>query len=262
MIDSLDFEARFSAALKSLDKKPAASLVDSELQSTVETSESDDNKNVIAKGAQVRHINLFQHPDAHPVALDLALLKKYGADWLTWETEVLSLRIVSDFPTTTVSDLNMNKIMAMKTLHYVDFFWTQWDAFHACVMPFNNLYPDFEILHPPSVAQMMVAVSVSKRVREDVAWSEEVKVFMEQACRFDGIFCPPAPLDFVDVAPEHDTVDRDDIQRKWPGVRSTGVAPEDNSVTSEQLRRMLRVHNYFRADTERLQTQLAWIKDD
>jgi hypothetical protein len=172
------------------------------------------------------------------------------------------MRIVSDFATTTISDLNMNKVMAMKTLHFVDFFWTQWDVFHACVLPFNNLYPDFEILHPPSVAQMMVAVSVSKRVREDVVWSEEVKGFIEQACRFEGIFCPPAPLDFVDVVPEHGAVDCASVQRKWPGVRSTGVAPEDETIVSEQLRRMLRAHNYFRADADRLQTQLGWLKND
>ena len=36
-------------------------------------------------------INLFQHPDAHPFVLDLALLRKYGPEWMQWEPDTLEL---------------------------------------------------------------------------------------------------------------------------------------------------------------------------
>jgi hypothetical protein len=74
-------------------------------------------------------INLFQHPDAHPFVLDLALLKKYGPEWMQWEQEVLEIRILADFHTKTLSDLNADKLMAVATLHLRDDFWKDWQVF-------------------------------------------------------------------------------------------------------------------------------------
>ena len=55
-------------------------------------------------------INLFQHPDAHPFVLDLALLRTYGPEWMQWEPDTLELRILTDFRTNSLSDLNMDKL--------------------------------------------------------------------------------------------------------------------------------------------------------
>ena len=55
--------------------------------------------------SSVTLINLFRTPDAHPVVLDLALLRKYNIDWLSWERETLELRISQDFRTPTSSNM-------------------------------------------------------------------------------------------------------------------------------------------------------------
>ena len=204
-------------------------------------------------------INLFQHPDTHPYVLDLALLQKYGPEWMEWEPETLELRIPLDFPTREVSDLNMEKINAVKALHYVNTFWLDWDVFLPCTMAFNGLYPDFNVMQVPTVAQCAIAVDLANRVRSDVDWSVEVRAYLDAVHRFDGVLCPIDPLDFVEVDTEGLPIDCEEIQRLWPDVRRTGKAPTEESVTAEQLRRMLIVQGALQETREQLQAQLPLL---
>lgn len=252
-MSEVDLEANFKRVLEKIKKDEAQALdydADSDIPATIGYE---------TKTAKVTSINLFQQPEAHPVVLDLVLLRKYGADWMQWEPETLVWRIPQDFRTTDVSDLNLDKIQAMKTLHYNDNFWTQWEVFNWCLQPFNNMYPNFQIMQAPSTAQIMVAVSTAANVRADVSWSDEVRSFIEVACRYDGIFCPPAPLDFVDVSPDHDLIDCPAVREKWAEVRRAGTAPTKDTIVDEQLRRMLDVHNFLLADRDRLQSQLSVV---
>jgi len=248
-----DLEASFKRALEKIKKNGVLDLdydADSDIPATIGYE---------TKTAKVTHINLFQQPEAHPVVLDLALLKKYGVEWMAWEPETLVWRIPQDFRTTTVSDLNLDKIQAMKTLHYNDNFWLQWEVFNWCLQPLNNMYPNFEIMQVPSTAQIMVAVSTAANVRADVSWSDEVLSFMSNACRYDGIFCPQAPLDFLEVGTYNGLVDCDVVKERWPTVRRTKVMPTKDTIIDEQLRRMLDVYSFLEADRARLQDQLPLV---
>lgn len=257
MPEPVDFEAGFKRALKSLKKDDLDYDADSDIPATIgyETTEGDEGQ----KTAKVTIINLFQQPEAHPVVLDLVLLRKYGAEWMTWEPETLVWRIPQDFRTSGVSDLNLNKIQAMKTLHYNDNFWRQWEVFNWCAQTFNNLYPNFEVMQVPSSAQLMVAVSTAANVRSDVAWSDEVKSFMSNACRHDGIFYPAAPLDFLEVGAFNGLVDGAAVAARWPDVRRSGRMPTKDAIVDEQLRRMLEAHNFLEGDRTRLQDQLSLV---
>jgi len=211
------------------------------------------------KPRKVTLINLFQHPDAHAFVLDMALLRQYGPEWMEWEPETLRLRIPHDFPTTAVSDLNMDKIQAAKALHYVNGFWLDWDIFLPCTMSFNGLYPDFHIMQVPTVAQCAVSVDMANRIRDDVVWSDEVKAYLDAVHRFDGILCPIHPLDFVEVNTEGLPIDCEEINKLWPEVRRTGKAPTEESVTAEQLRRMLIVQGALEESRTQLQAQLPLL---
>lgn len=247
MSESVDLQARFKLALSSLQRAP------DEPAPLVEPQE---------KLAKVTSINLFQQPEAHPVVLDLALLKKYGPEWMHWEAETLVWRIPQDFRTSGVSDLNLDKIQAAKALHFNDNFWLQWEVFNWCLQPFNNLYPNFEVMQVPSTAQLMVALNVASAIRSDVDWSQEVKDFMMVACRHDGIFYPPAPLEFLHVGTKNGFVDEDEIAKRWLEVRSSGVEPTQDTIIDEQLRRMLDVHNFLEASRARLQDQLPLVVNE
>lgn len=205
------------------------------------------------------HINLFQHPDSHPAVLDILLLQKYGPEWMLWEAETLALRIPQDFHTQEVSDLNMGKIQAMKTLHFVDTPWTQWEVFVWCAMPLNNLFPDFEMMQVPTAAQCLVAIDIFSMVRQDVPWSEELKVYLATVWKHDGMFCPIDPAAFFEVDKEGTDLECSKIMEMWPSVRKDGVAPTEDTANAEQLRRMLDAHHYLKESREVFERQLKLV---
>lgn len=263
-MEQADFKARFKRALSSLEKKVPPILEydeNSSLPVTLGVETTPPKEDSTAKLAKVTSINLFQQPEAHPVVIDLALLKTYGPEWLRWEMDTLIWTIPQDFKTSGVSELTVEKIQALKALHYNDNFWKQWEVFNWCLQPFNNLYADFDILQVPSTAQIMVAVNTSLAIRTDVEWSREVRDFMAISCRHDGIFCPPAPIDFLEVDAKNGFIDKEEINKRWPKVLSTGIAPTEDSITAEQLRRMLSAHDFLQANKVRLHEQLRLVAD-
>ncbi len=268
-MDQLDVERRFNEALRQAGLlKYAESLeptaVPEEDRIVTEIVETTDQvpEQQEADGRPFPEptlINIFEHPAAHPYVLDLALLKKYGPEWFEWERETLELRVPQDFKTARISDLNLEKLMAVKTLHYVDGFWQSWQVFAACAMPLNNMFPDFEVMQVPTSIQCAVAVDNANRIRSDVEWSEEMKTFVGAACKFDGVFCPIEPLDFAEVDVGDHPVDCEEIRERWPLVRKNGSVPNEESVTAEQLRRMLLMHEALEEEHERLRVQLPLL---
>lgn len=203
--------------------------------------------------------NIFRHPDAHPVVLDLLLLKKYGPEWMGWEPEVIERHLPTDFKTPSVSDVNLAKIHAVNTLHLVDTYWQQWEVFLWCTMALNGVLPDLSILQVPTVAQVLVSVDIANRIRADVAWSDQIKHFIEAVYRHDDIFLPVPPADFISLDTEGLPVDVAEIASMWPGVRATGKAPSGETVTNEQLRRLLLVTNYLEENRQHLRQQLPLV---
>lgn len=268
-MDNREIERRFSSALvqagliksaESLEMTsvPEDDAIVTELQETVgqvpEVVKADTKD-----FPNATFINIFEHPDAHPYVLDLALLKKYGPEWFEWEKETLELRVPQDFKTARISDLNYEKLQAVKTLHYVDGFWQSWQVFVVCTMALNSLFPDFDVMQVPTAVQCAVAVDNANRIRSDVAWSDELKRYVGAVCKFDGVLCPIEPIDFAELDTEGLPVNCEEIRRLWPSVRRDGRAPSEESVTAEQLRRMLLIHQAIREDHERLRNQLPLL---
>lgn len=268
-MDVQEVERRFKEVLEQhgLLKQAAAfdlsDIAEASPTAHEETTEGEEVKTTFTeeRPRATTFINLFQHPDTHPYVLDLALLKEYGPEWMEWEPETLELRVPMDFPTRSISDLNMEKIQAVKTLHYVNTYWLDWDVFLPCTMAFNGLYPDFNIMQVPTVAQCAISVDLANRIRDDVKWSVEIENYLDAIHRFDGILCPFEPLEFVEVDTEGLPIDCEEIQRLWPEVRRTGRAPTEESVTAEQLRRMLVVQDALKENRLLLQTQLPLLLD-
>lgn len=207
----------------------------------------------------VNRRNLFEHPDTNAIVLGLSLIKKYGPDWLAWESETLEMRIPKDFQVKEVSHLNLSKMQAIKTLHLVDSYWQRWEVFLWCTMPFNGLFPDFEILQVPTVAQCLISVDTANRVRDDAEWSEEIKTFLAAVFRHDGIFCSIPPLEFVKVDEDNVVVDCADVKNRWPLVRRSGKAPPPDSIENAQLGIALESYKYLQEHQRMLRQQLPLV---
>lgn len=199
---------------------------------------------------------IFQQQDAHPYVLDLILLKKYGPEWLEWETETLLERVAVDWRSF-VSELNLQKLQAVKTLHFVDTFWQNWEVFVPCTMSFNNTLPDFEMMQVPTVAQCAVAIDTANRLRSEVKWSEEMKAYLEVVHRFNGILCPAEPMNFITIDTEDVAIDCGAVMRQWPEVRKSLQAPNSKTAEAEQLRRLLGVHEALIESRALLVSQLG-----
>lgn len=261
MLDIDKLAARLAAAAANL---PANA--DDEPTEQIETVEEPEEEKHAAAGPVVHKTNVtvfnfFRHPDAHPLVLDLFLLKKYGPDFLLWEPETLEHRIPQDFKTTEVSDLNMAKIQACRTLHLVDTYWERWEVFAWVTASLNGLFPDFEHLQVPTIAQAAISVFTAQKIRDDVEWSSEVKTFLAQVFKFEGIFYPLEPLNFVVVDADGYVVNTSEVAESWARYKKTKRTPAlEESVLGEQMRRLLLVENALEENRALLRDQLPLVK--
>jgi hypothetical protein len=204
-------------------------------------------------------INLFQHPDAHPFVLDLALLRKYGPEWMQWEPETLEGRIRIDFRST-LSQLNLDKLHAVANLHLVDTFWDHWTVFSPCAQALTMVPPDFRVMQALTVPQLLIAVDTAEKIRSGMEYSLEVRTYMELCYLYDGMACPIAPLDdLLDIDASEYEIDCESINERWDDVRSSGKAPKGGTVEDEQLRRMLEAHQLLEENRQLLQDQLPLL---
>lgn len=203
--------------------------------------------------------NIFQHPDTHPFALDMLLHKKYGVEYLLWEGETLELRIPIDFHSPRISDLNIAKIQAMRTLHLTDAFWERWEVFNWCTMPLNSLHTDFEVLQVPTAIQCLIACDIAHKVRKHVDWSSEVKTFISTVFLHDGLLYPLAPCDFVEFDSASWVFNPQSLLERWPEVLKTGNLPKGDTIVDEQLRRIWFAKEALEKSRAELRTQLRLV---
>jgi hypothetical protein len=193
--------------------------------------------------SRVNLTNFFQHPATHPAALDLRLLKKYGPEYLSWEIETLALRIPHDFKTQGVSDLTLHKIEAIRTLHLSSTYWNRWEAFVACTSVFNNYYPDFEVLHVPTVDQCLISCATASYIRDTSntpRWSAEVKSFIANVFLYAGVLCPLPPCDFIEIDTHGLVIDCAEVSAAWEEAkRNKAISATVSPVVKEQLNRYI-----------------------
>lgn len=205
--------------------------------------------------------NIFRHPDAHPIALDVLLLRQYGPEWMVWEAETIQHLVSLEFKGQTLSDLNLAKIQACRTLHLVDTFWERWEVFGWCTVALNSEFPDFEILQVPSAAQILVGIDIASRIRDDVAWSEEIREYIKAVFRHDDIYVALPPADFIGLDTSELPFDVAAVQARWPEVRASAHPPAGGEAIDEELRRLLGAHEYLETSRDRLRQQLRILGD-
>ena len=141
--------------------------------------------------------NLFTHHDAHPLVLDLALIKAFQNDWLSWEPETLWTSIQTVF-STSISEHNRAKVQAIKTLHVVNAPWESWQVLEKILQALNNNIPQFESMQLPTLEQIYAGIDIMDTIRRE-EFSDEVKNYLAAAVLNEDIFFVPPPLDFLQM---------------------------------------------------------------
>lgn len=139
--------------------------------------------------------NAFIHHDAHPLMLDLVLLREFGIEWLAWEAETLWAEIQRVFKQPPLPLHNRNKIQAVRTAHVVESPWEDWETFVPVNQSLNNNLPNFQVLHKPTPSQIMNTVNILGRIR-DVEFSPDVQKFIAACFLDESIYYLPPPVDF------------------------------------------------------------------
>jgi hypothetical protein len=137
---------------------------------------------------------LWMREDAHPLALDIALNKKYGEDWLEWEGETIFMDLTEageDIP-----EVNKQKIQALRAIRNTDLFWSEWPAFTTISMALNGIIPDASITERPTLSEMAFAVQVA-RVLRDMPFDDELSLWIAAEAEDEGVPWLPLPLSFA-----------------------------------------------------------------
>ena len=208
--------------------------------------------------SSVTKTNFWTNREAHPVVMNIILQQKYELEWMIWEPETIALHIKEDF-NSTLSDVNMSKIMALRSLQLVDSFWERWEVFNICTSGLNGLAVT-EVVSVPTVLQCMIAVDMAQRIRSDLEYTKEIERWLSAVHRMDQICVPLPPLEFVQVDTTGYPVDIQYIKAQWPIVRRTRRIPSEITVENNQLLRMLELHLGLLESQEELQHQLRLIQ--
>lgn len=153
-----------------------------------------DTSGAFAQPQPVNPDNIFENPHAHPVVLDMILLKKFQLDWFPWYGDVLFRSIEQEFKTS-VAEVNRLKIMAVQNLHVIDAFWEHWEVFEKVLAGLNGIIPQFKLMQPPDLATLYAGVDIANGVRVE-SFSDEVKRYCAAVLLHEGVSYAAPPLDF------------------------------------------------------------------
>jgi hypothetical protein len=141
-------------------------------------------------------IRFFSFHDAHPVALMLVLMEKFGTEWLEWEPDTLKREILTTFRATSVSEHNWQKIQAMRVLTSTTGFWSEWHIFEKIIQALNNNVPRFDITQRCTLTQLMAGVDISNTLRRET-YGDEIRRYVAACALDEGVVYLPEPLDFA-----------------------------------------------------------------
>lgn len=138
--------------------------------------------------------SVFSHPDAHPLALDVTLLKHFELEWLSWLSDTLFLEIERTF-STSIAEVNKLKILAVQTLHVIDTCWEEWEIFEKHIWALNGMVPRVDSIQPPDLTMLFSGVSIINSIRKET-FGEEVARYCAAVFLYENVHYAPEPLSF------------------------------------------------------------------
>ena len=187
-------------------------------------------------------IRFFSYHDAHPVALTLVLMEKFGADWFDWEPDTLKREILQTFRATSVSEHNWQKIQAVRVLTATMGFWSEWHIFEKIIQALNNNIPRFDITQRCTMAQLTAGVDIANTIRSE-SYGDEIQRYVAACALDEGVNYLPPPLDFAQLVLSEPSyhcrvcgqIDTDDFDGRcdFCTARFRGEHPLDMKVSPE-----------------------------
>lgn len=136
----------------------------------------------------------FTNREAHPLVLNLLLVKEFGPEYLGWEPETCWVEISKTWGTT-VSEANKNKIQAVRTCHTTAQPYERWEVFDVVCNGLLGLVPRFDLIQKPTPHRAAFAIEVMSQIKDSTKLSDEVHKYTA-ACMLDyGMVYGAGPLE-------------------------------------------------------------------
>ncbi len=139
--------------------------------------------------------NIWRHPNAHPFALSLLLLDRYGEQYLEWEPETLRSTMKKD--EILISDSVWTKILATRVILVSPSPWRQWEQFHWIVTGLAGKPPSFVYMERPEIGFIMSGIDTMKIVDRPRPFAEDIGKFVATVLRDRGVTYAPPPMQFA-----------------------------------------------------------------
>jgi hypothetical protein len=148
---------------------------------------------------------LYKDPEAHPLALTLMALDRYGPSIMDWDPEVLRATMLRDHMQ--VSGAAWTKLLAARVLLASPSPWRQWEAFHWVARGLAGLPPNFTYLEMPELGHLAAAADMMKICDPKRQTSPEVDRYVAATLQHEGFCWAPDPLSFAQRALEQPQLD-------------------------------------------------------
>ncbi len=136
----------------------------------------------------------FTNRETHPLLLDLILTKEFGKEYLGWEPETCWVEIGRTW-NTSLSEINRNKIQAVRTCHVSDQPYERWEVFEKTGMALMGLAPRFDLIQKSTPHRASVSLEIMSHIRDEPGHSKEVYKYVAACLQEAGIIYGPGILE-------------------------------------------------------------------
>ena len=200
----------------------------------------------------------FTNKDAHPLVLNLIMIKEFGPEYLAWEPETCWIEIARTWKST-ISEVNKNKIQAVRTCHTTDQPFERWEVFDVVASGLVGVPPKFDLIQKPTPHRAAFALEVMSQIRDKQSVSDEVYKYVS-ACMLDyGMVYGTGPLEpcnkiVASLMDSHGISQQESVK----GALASNRVPtfDGNSDSDTQLMKTLSVKDFLEGTSRMLLIQL------
>ena len=183
--------------------------------------------------------------DTELLILTEIMLKKYGPEWISWETETLRIELLNDF--TDVAEIAFQKVCAAQLALAHNMCWQEWEVFEKVCAACNHSFPVFSFTQPPEPEEIVITMATLDELAKN-DYSEEVRKYIVAACLNDGLLYLDGPLSICsdEIEKYYDEngffIDKLEIEKKLKNA----PYKETNTYAEIQANRVMSCRNVLR----------------
>jgi len=197
-------------------------------------------------------------PLTDPVTIAEALSKEFELDWVYWEPETLKTTI-QDKLFVKLQDEIWEKILAIRNVIRVDYFWEKWEVFEKVCCAFNNIQPKFDVIQYLSLGQMAYTIDCVNTLRKH-KFNDEVKSYIAARMADEGLVVAPRSLSFCQLELDKLTPNTSDLKEAIKNFNVSGENNPDNPIYVQKMV-IMAIDQFVNYNVDKRKKELSQLKD-